>query len=169
VFNPPPGLGNFTSWGDKLDGNIARAIMSIQTVIGIEIGVGFPGSRLLGSQFHDTIVKKKKGILRTTNNAGGIEGGMTNGETIIIRVGCKPIPTLKNPIESFNIKTKKIAPAHYERSDICVLPALSVIGESVVAFEIARAFLAKFGADTFCEVKERFSSYKKKLKGLFYI
>ncbi|OHB70744.1 MAG: chorismate synthase [Planctomycetes bacterium RBG_16_43_13] len=168
VFNAPPGLGNFTTWDGKLDGRLAYALMSIQTVKGVEIGSGFQSARMPGSEVHDEIVMKDNKIIRKSNNAGGIEGGITNGEPIVVRAACKPISTLLKPLATVDLTSKKEAEAQYERSDVCVVPAASVIGEAVVAFEIAAAFLEKFGGDTLEEVKERYNTYLDRIGSMFY-
>lgn len=157
VFGLVPGIGTHAGWEDKLDGRLARALMSVQTVKAVEVGLGFGVAKLRGSQVHDEIAK---GFARKTNNAGGIEGGMTNGQPVVVRAACKPISTLRKPLQTVDLATKEEAAAAYERSDVCVVPAASVIGEAVVAFEIARAFLDQFGADTYDETKRRFESYR---------
>jgi chorismate synthase len=165
VFNAPPGLGTHAGWEDKLDGALARALMSVQTVKAVEVGLGFEAARRSGSQMHDEIVLGEGGkIVRSRNNAGGIEGGMTNGQPVVVRAACKPISTLRKPMQTVDLASKEQAAALYERSDVCVVPAASVIGQSVVAFELARVFLAKFGGDTFDETKQRFETYRKQLE-----
>lgn len=161
AFGTPPGLGSHASWESKLDGRLARALMSVQTVKGVEIGLGFEAARRFGSQVHDAVVKAEDGrVTRASNNAGGIEGGISNGLPIVARAACKPISTLRKPLGTVDLKSGEPADAAYERSDVCVVPAASVIGEAVVAFEIAAAFLDKFGADTFDEVRTRFDDYR---------
>jgi chorismate synthase len=165
VFNAPPGLGTHAGWEDKLDGLLARALMSVQTVKAVEVGLGFEAARRSGSQMHDEIVLGEGGRLaRSRNNAGGIEGGMTNGQPVVVRAACKPISTLRKPMQTVDLASKEQAAALYERSDVCVVPAASVIGQAVVAFEIARAFLAKFGGDTFDETQQRVEAYRKQLE-----
>jgi chorismate synthase len=165
VFNAPPGLGTHAGWEDKLDGALARALMSVQTVKAVEVGLGFEAARRSGSQMHDEIVLGDGGkIARSRNNAGGIEGGMTNGQPVVVRAACKPISTLRKPMQTVDLASKEQAAALYERSDVCVVPAASVIGQAVVAFEIARVFLAKFGGDTFDETKQRYEAYRKQLE-----
>ncbi len=160
VFRPPPGLGSHAGWEGKLDGALARALMSVQTVKAVEVGLGFGAARLRGSLMHDPIVQGPDGRLaRSRNNAGGIEGGMTNGQTVVVRAACKPISTLRKPLETVDLQSKAAAAAAYERSDVCVVPAASVIGEAVVGFEIARAFLEKFGGDTYEETRQRYETY----------
>jgi len=165
VFNAPPGMGTHAGWEDKLDGLLARALMSVQTVKAVEVGLGFEAARRSGSQMHDEIVLGDGGkIARSRNNAGGIEGGMTNGQPVVVRAACKPISTLRKPMQTVDLASKEQAAALYERSDVCVVPAASVIGQAVVAFEIARVFLAKFGGDTFEETKQRYEAYRKQLE-----
>ena len=165
VFNAPPGMGTHAGWEDKLDGLLARALMSVQTVKAVEVGLGFEAARRSGSQMHDEIVLGDGGkIARSRNNAGGIEGGMTNGQPVVVRAACKPISTLRKPMQTVDLASKEQAAALYERSDVCVVPAASVIGQAVVAFEIARVFLAKFGGDTFEETKQRYDVYRKQLE-----
>ncbi len=165
VFNLPPGLGTHAGWEEKLDGRLAQALMSVQTVKAVEVGLGFEAARRQGSQMHDEILRGGNGeIARSRNNAGGIEGGMTNGQTLVARAACKPISTLRKPMQTVDLASKEAAQALYERSDVCVVPAAGVIGEAVVAFEVARAFLAKFGGDTFAETKQRFDAYRKLLE-----
>ena len=172
VFGTPPGLGNHTQWDLRLDGILAKALMSVQAIKGVEFGLGFDFSKKFGSQVHDEIFyhKNTKGISTTggfnrkTNNAGGIEGGMSNGEVIIARAAMKPIPTLKNPLSSVNILTKKPVSASTERSDICAVPAASVVCEAVVAFEIARCFMEKFGGDSINEVTRNYEGYMNQIR-----
>lgn len=167
VFNVPPGLGTYAHWSKKLHSRLAAAVMGIQTVKGFEIGLGFAAARRFGSQMHDEIVKNPDGsIARRTNNAGGIEGGMSNGEPIVVRAACKPISTLRHPLKTVDLKDNSEALAQYERSDICVVPAASCVGENVVAFEIAAAFLEKFGADTYEEVQERYKAFRARLASM---
>lgn len=164
VFGAPPGIGSHAGWEFKLDGALARALMSVQTVKAVEVGLGFAAARLRGSQMHDPIVKGPDGRLtRSRNNAGGIEGGMTNGQVVVARAACKPISTLRKPLETVDLASKEAAAAAYERSDVAVVPAASVIGEAVVAFEIARAFLDKFGGDTYEETRQRYDVYRQSL------
>jgi len=165
VFAAPPGLGSHAGWEHKLDGALARALMSVQTVKAVEVGLGFEASRRQGSQMHDEILLAGDGKLaRSRNNAGGIEGGMTNGQPVVTRAACKPISTLRKPMQTVDLASKEQAQALYERSDVCVVPAASVIGQAVVAFEIARAFLEKFGGDTFDETRQRFDAYRRQLE-----
>jgi chorismate synthase len=163
AFGLPPGLGSHAAWTHKLDGRLAQALMSVQTVKGVEVGIGFGAARLRGSEMQDEIVMKEGQPARTRNNAGGIEGGMTNGQPLVVRAACKPISTLRTPLRTVDLVTKDETTAQYERSDVAVVPAASVIGEAVVSFELARAFLLKFGGDTWEETRERYESYTAKL------
>ncbi|GHT40684.1 chorismate synthase [Planctomycetales bacterium] len=150
VFGVPIGLGAHTQWDEKLDGKLAQAVMSVQAQKGVEIGMGFAAAQKQGSQVHDPINYELvladspcQGFVRPTNNAGGIEGGMSNGQTIVIRSAMKPIPTLKKPLGSIDLRTKEPLPTIYERSDVCAVPAGSVVIENVVAIEIAKALLER--------------------------
>ena len=161
----PPGLGGYAQWDARIDGKLARAIMSIQAIKAIGFGIGFDTAKRKGSAVHDEIFfDKKKGFYRKTNNAGGIEGGMTNGEEIIIHAAMKPISTLKKPLASVNIKTKKAVTATVERSDVCAVPAAGVIGEAVSAIEIANAMIAKFGGDSVVEMRRNFDGYLSQIR-----
>lgn len=161
----PHGLGDYTQWDKKLDANIAKAIISIQAFKGIEFGAGFSYSKYFGSKIHDEIFySKSTGFFRKTNNAGGIEGGMTNGEPVIIKAVVKPISTVLKGLNSVNIRNKKKTRTKYERSDICAVPAASLIAEMAVAIEIANAFLNKFGNDNIELIKENYKNYLKYLK-----
>src|SRR3990172_85772 len=154
VMNPPFGLGSHVQFDRKLDGRLAQALMSIQAIKGIEAGIGFRSADLFGSQVHDEIHyrKDKRGFYRKTNNAGGIEGGISNGEDIVLRAVMKPIPTLSTPLKSVDIITKKPFKASVERSDVCAVPSAAVVGEAVVAFEIGDAVQDKFGGDSLKEI-----------------
>ena len=157
----PIGLGSYVHGDRRLNSRLAQAIMSIQAVKGIEIGMGFEMSRKPGSQVMDEIFYNKSGFFRKTNNAGGIEGGMTNGMPLVLRAAMKPIPTLKKQLSSVDIKTKKPFKAAYERSDVCAVPSAAVIAEAMAALVIANALLEKFGGDSMTEVKRNHNSYKK--------
>ena len=163
-----PGLGSYTQWDRRLDADLAKAVMSIPGVKGVEIGNGFRVAGERGSCVHDEISfdKKQKRFTRKTNRAGGIEGGISNGEDIIIGAVMKPIATLLDPLESVNIRTKKKAKAQVERADVCVVPAAGVIAESAVALEIARSLTQKFGGDTIAEMKRNYEGYLSALKKL---
>lgn len=164
----PFGLGTHAQWDTKLDGNLAKAVMAVQAIKGVEIGLGFEAARRPGSQVHDPIhydeTQKDSSTLgysRPTNNAGGLEAGMTNGQPIVIRAAKKPISTLAKPLASINLDTKEPEEASYERSDVCAISAASVIVENVVAFEIAKAVVEKFGGDSLTEMKARYELYQK--------
>ena len=163
IRNIPPGLGSYVHWDRKLDGQLAQALMSVQAVKGVEVGNGFAGAALPGSAFHDEMYYEKGKIVRKTNRAGGIEGGMSNGEDIVLQIFKKPIPTLMKPLHSVDVKTKEEFLAHKERSDITAVPALSVITEAVVAPVIANAILEKFGADNFNEISARYQKYRTRV------
>jgi len=165
ALNVPPGLGSHIQWDRRIDGRIAQAMMSIQAIKGVEIGLGFEASKRFGSQVHDEIGwEKNKGFYRYSNNLGGTEGGITNGMPVVVRVAMKPIPTLKNPLRSVDINTKEELSAGKERTDVVAVPAASVVGEAMLAIVLADAFLEKFGGDFMEEIKERFEIYLKHLK-----
>lgn len=161
----PIGLGSHVHWDRKLDGKIGQAILSIQGFKGVEIGIGFGAANLPGSKVHDEILwSKEKGFYRSTNNAGGLEGGMTNGEPLIVKGAMKPIPTLYKPLNSVDIDTKEPFEATIERSDTCAVPAASIVAESVVAFEITKAFFEKFAGDSYDEIAANYRSYLKQVE-----
>ncbi len=156
----PPGLGSHIQWDKRIDGRIAQAIMSIQAIKGVEIGMGFGCASLYGSEVHDEIGwEKGKGYFRYSNNLGGTEGGMTNGMPIVVRAVMKPIPTLTKPLKSVDIETKEEVKAGKERSDVTAVPAASVVGEAMLSIIITDAILEKLGGDFMEEVKERYESY----------
>ncbi len=166
VFGCPIGLGSSMNWYDKLDAQIAAAVMSIQAFKGIEIGLGFNAAHKLGSEVHDPIEYNQSkqftsdlGYDRPTNNAGGLEGGMTNGQPIVIRAAMKPISTLRKGLPSIDLNSNKTQTSHYERSDICAVSAASVVLQNVIAFEIAAAFRDKFAGDSLTEVRMQYDSY----------
>jgi len=170
VTGVPPGLGSYVQWDRKLDARLVFSLMSIQAIKGAEVGMGFKVASTPGSGVHDEISYSRRGasagfwprrpgFTRKTNNAGGIEGGMSNGEPIVLRAAMKPIPTLYKPLRSIDIDTKKPFKASVERSDVCAVPAAAVIGEAVVAFEVACAFVEKFGGDSIAEMKRNYLSY----------
>ena len=163
VTGVPAGLGSYVHYDRKLDANLAFAVMSVQAIKGVEIGMGFNVSKTHGSQVHDEIAYSG-GYHRITNNAGGIEGGMSNGEPIRVSAAMKPIPTLYKPLSTVNIKDKSVHKATVERSDVCAVPACSVVVEAVVAFEIAKAFLDKFSGDCMADVEAYYEAYKKRIK-----
>ena len=160
----PIGIGSHMQWDRKLDGLIAQALMSIQAVKAVEIGGGVSLAKIHGSECHDAIEVGKGEIVRSSNNAGGIEGGMTDGMPVIVRAAMKPISTLMRPLQSLDLATGDSAPSHIERSDVCAVPSLSIIVENVVAFTIASALLDTFGGDTMNEVKERFALRREQSK-----
>ena len=168
VDGVPFGLGTHAQWDRKLDGRLAQAVMAVQAIKGVEIGLGFEAARRPGSRVHDPIqydASKQDtpslGYQRPTNNAGGLEAGMTNGQPIVIRAAKKPISTLAKPLESINLETKQPEEASYERSDVCAISAASVIVENVVAFEIAVALTEKFGSDSLAEMLGRYELFLK--------
>jgi chorismate synthase len=166
VVNPPIGLGTYAQWDRRLSARLAMAAMSIQAMKGVEIGMGFESARRFGSEVHDDIYydQGEKKFVRKTNNAGGLEGGITNGQPIIIRVAMKPISTLYSPKKSVDIATKEPFDATVERSDICTVPAAGVVGEAVIAFEMANAMMEKFGGDSLEEMKRNFEAYQAYVK-----
>jgi chorismate synthase len=173
VFGLPPGLGSCASWQEKLDGRLMQAVGSVQAIKGVEIGLGFEAARLPGSQVHDAIQfnaaqrsSPNFGFVRRTNRAGGLEGGMTNGQALIVRAAMKPISTLMQGMDSVNLKTLQAERSDYERSDVCAVPAASVVVENVVAFEVARAWLNKFGGDTLREVRAAYGFFSDTLRRL---
>ena len=162
----PVGLGTHAQWDRKLDGRLAQAVMAVQAIKGVEIGMGFEAARRRGSEVHDPIGfdaaardTHTLGFTRPTNNAGGLEAGMTNGQPLVVRAAMKPISTLRKPLGSVNLRTKHPEDAAYERSDVCAVSAASVIVESVVAFEVAVALVDKFGGDSVEEMKARWDLY----------
>ena len=161
----PVGLGSHTQWDMKLDAKLAQSLMSIQAVKGVEFGIGFGFCGKPGSEAHDEIFfTPKKGFFRKTNNAGGFEGGMTNGEPVVVSCIMKPIPSLVKPLASVNIKSKKTEKAEAVRSDVCAVPAAGVVGEAAVSFELARALKEKFGGDSIEEMKRNFKGYIEQVK-----
>ncbi|MCF6466489.1 chorismate synthase [Clostridium sp. Cult2] len=163
-MNIPVGLGSYTNWDRKLDGKIAQSIMSIPGIKGIEFGLGFEIANRLGSQVHDEIYFDGNKYYRKTNNAGGIEGGVSNGEYIIFRAIMKPIPTLKKPLETIDIKTKEKTLAQFERSDVCAVPSASIVAENMLACILANEMMLKFGGDSLEEIKTNFYNYMERLK-----
>jgi chorismate synthase len=159
----PVGLGSHVHWDRKLDGRLAQALMSLNAVKGVEVGIGFAGARLRGSQVHDVILPIERWDgrpwRRATNRLGGTEGGMTNGEEIVVRAALKPIATLPRSLPSADLRTGEEIPAHYERSDVCVVPAAGVIGEALVAIVLADALLDKFGGDHLDETLRNYRAF----------
>ena len=163
VIGVPPGLGSYVQWDRKLDARLAMALMSVQAIKGVEIGIGFEAARRPGSRVHDEIFYKD-GYIRTSNNAGGIEGGMSNGEPIVVRAAMKPIPTLYSPLRSVDMRTHEPFEATVERSDTCAVPAALVVAEAVVAIEIANALLEKFGGDSIFEIRRNLEGYREQIR-----
>ncbi|HET6466706.1 MAG TPA: chorismate synthase [Nitrospiria bacterium] len=167
IADPVPiGLGSYGQWDRRLGARLAFGLMSIQAMKGVEIGMGFEAARRFGSEVHDEIFYDEAGkrFYRKTNNAGGLEGGITNGQPIVLRVAMKPISTLYSPLKSVDIKSKEPFEATVERSDICTVPAAGVIGEAVVAFELAAAMIEKFGGDSLIEMKRNYDTYQDYVK-----
>lgn len=165
----PPGLGSHTHWDRRLEGRLAAALMSIQAVKGVEVGAGFAGCSLPGSEVHDELLYDPDlGYHRARNSAGGIEGGMTNGEPIVVRCAMKPLPTLKNRLRSVDMTTREAVQAHFERSDVCAVPAAAVIAEAMVAIVLAEAALERFGGDSMAAFQRNFASAKEALASRGY-
>jgi chorismate synthase len=170
VKGVPVGLGSYVHWDRRLDGRLASVLMSIPGVKAVEIGNGVEISKKRGSKVHDEIFSAEGKqethfkYYRKKNNAGGLEGGISNGEDILLRAYFKPIPTLLTPLDSVDIKTGRKTKAMYQRSDICVVPAASVVGEAMVDWEIAVAFLEKFGGDSLQETENNFKYYQRGLE-----
>ena len=162
-----PGLGSHTTWDSKLDGRLAQAVMSIPAVKAVAIGAGAEASGLPGSEIHDEIAynNETKKFIRETNRAGGLEGGVTNGEEVRIRGHMKPLSTLRRPLRSVDIDTKQDEPAGFERSDITAVPAAGVVAESMVALILGAAMREKFGGDSMGEMKRNFEGYREQLRG----
>ncbi|TVY11617.1 chorismate synthase [Paenibacillus cremeus] len=161
----PTGLGSHVQWDRKLDGRIAQAVLSIQAFKGVEFGIGFEAAERRGSSVHDEIMHdESRGFYRATNRAGGFEGGMTTGEQIVVRGVMKPISTLYKALQSVDIDTKEAFTAQVERSDTCAVPAAGVIMENVIAWEVARAFMEKFGGDSIEEIRRNYESYLEQIK-----
>jgi chorismate synthase len=160
----PAGLGSYVSWDRKLDGRLAGALMSVQAIKAVEIGVGFAGARAQGSGVHDAIVPSPEkprtgGLGRETNRAGGLEGGVTTGEPLLLRAAMKPISTLRKPLPSVDLRDGSLGDAAVERSDVCAVPAAAVVGEAMVALVLADAVLEKFGGDSLGELSRNFEGY----------
>ncbi len=158
-----PGIGSHAEWDRRLDGRLAGAIMSIPAIKGVETGRGFELARIQGSVAHDEILPCGKGWQRLTNNAGGLEGGMTNGEELILSAAMKPIPTLKKPLRSIDINSGLEVEAAFERSDVCALPAACIVGEAMFSWVLAGAVMEQFGGDTLEDLRERWRSYEKRV------
>jgi len=166
VLGVPVGLGSYVHWDRKLDARLAAAVMSIQAFKGVEFGLGFGAARLPGSQVHDEIGYREGRFIRFSNRAGGVEGGMTSGEPVILRGAMKPIPTLYRPLRTVDLVTKEIHEASVERSDVCAVAAAAVTAEAVVAIEMSQAVLEKFGGDSMEEVAANLAAYRKYVEEL---
>jgi chorismate synthase len=166
AHNVPPGLGSHITWDSRLDGRLAQAIVSMQAVKGVEVGFAAEGAASFGSLVQDTIHynREERRFTRGANRAGGLEGGMTNGQDVLVRGFLKPISTLRRPLESVDFATREPAKAAYERSDVCVVPAAGVIGEAMVAIILAQAFLEKFGGDSLEETRRNFEGYMEQVR-----
>ena len=161
----PVGLGSYVHWDRKLDGRLAQAFCSIHAIKGAEIGMGFEAARRPGSQVHDEILfDRDAGFSRRTNSAGGLEGGVTNGQPVIVRAVMKPIATLRRPLQSVDVETKEVVEAVVERSDVCAVPAAGVVGEAMMAITLAQAVLEKFGGDSLEEIRRNYQGYQDSLK-----
>ncbi|WP_026761034.1 chorismate synthase [Selenomonas ruminantium] len=163
VQGAPVGLGSHIQWDRRLDARLSAAMMSIQAIKGVEIGAGFECAVLPGSQIHDEIFLADGRVQRKTNRAGGLEGGMTNGENIVLRAAMKPIPTLMTPLKSIDIESREAVLACKERSDTCAVSAASVVGEAMTAFVVAQAICEKFGGDALTDVKAAMAAYNKRI------
>ncbi|MGH7262361.1 MAG: chorismate synthase [Candidatus Rokuibacteriota bacterium] len=161
----PVGLGSYVQWDRRLDGRLAQAFCSIQAIKGAELGLGFETARRPGSQVHDEILyDANQGFKRTTNNAGGLEGGVTNGQPVVVRAAMKPLSTLRTPLRSVDMATKEAVEAVVERSDVCAVPAAGIVGEAMMAIILAQAFLEKFGGDSLEEIRRNYDTYQESLK-----
>jgi chorismate synthase len=161
----PVGLGSYAQWDRRLDGRLAQAFCAIQAIKGCELGLGFEAARRPGSAVHDEILyDSAAGFRRSTNNAGGLEGGVTNGQPIIVRAAMKPLSTLRTPLKSVDLATKEAVEAVVERSDVCAVPAAGVVGEAMMAIVLADAFLEKFGGDSIEEIRRNYAAYVDSLK-----
>jgi len=169
AHNVPPGLGTYAQWNERLDGMLAQAVMSLQAVKAVEIGSGVESALSFGSSVHDEIGYSKgqarfTGFTRASNHAGGIEGGISNGQDILVRGYLKPISTLRRPLGSVDFATREPVKAAYERSDVCVVPAAGVAAEAMVALTLARCALEKFGGDSMAETRRNFQGYQQQLR-----
>ena len=161
----PVGLGSYVQWDRRLDGRLAQAFCSIQAIKGCELGLGFEAARRPGSAVHDEILfDAASGFRRSSNNAGGLEGGVTNGQPVIVRAAMKPLSTLRTPLKSVDLATKQAVEAVVERSDVCAVPAAAVVGEAMMAIVIAQAFLEKLGGDSVDEIRRNYTAYQDALK-----
>jgi len=157
----PIGLGSYAQWDRRLEGPLAQALMSLNAIKGVEVGYGFRGAGVPGSRVHDAYEPKGKRVSYRSNRSGGLDGGMSTGQTLILRAAMKPIATLMEPLDSVDLRTMKPAKAHIERSDVCAVPAAAVIGESLIALVLADAMLAKFGGDSMQELLPRLAAWRK--------
>jgi chorismate synthase len=161
----PVGLGSYVQWDRKLDGLLAQAFCSIHAIKGAEIGLGFEAARRPGSRVHDEILfDTDGGFHRGSNSAGGLEGGVTNGQPVVVRAVMKPISTLRKPLRSVDVTTKESVEAVVERSDVCAVPAAGVVGEAMMAIVLVRVFLDKFGGDSIDEIRQNYHAYLEYLK-----
>jgi chorismate synthase len=161
----PVGLGSYVQWDRRLDGRLAQAFCSIQAIKGCEFGLGFETARRPGSGVHDEILfDAGQGFKRSSNNAGGLEGGVTNGQPVIVRAAMKPLSTLRTPLKSVDLATKEPVEAVVERSDVCAVPAAGIVGEAMMAIVLADAFLEKFGGDGIDEIRHNYHAYLDTLK-----
>jgi chorismate synthase len=166
AYNVPVGLGSHTQWDRRLDGALAGALMSIPSVKGVDIGAGFASTVIPGSEVHDVIqYEHAQGWVRPSNRAGGLEGGMTNGEPVIVQVGFKPIATMRRPLLSADLRTGEAVDAHYERSDTCVVPAGAVVAEAMVRWVLAAALVEKCGGDSLEEMKRNYAGFVEQQRG----
>ena len=165
AYGVPPGVGSHVQWDRKLDGLLAAALMSIQSVKGVAIGPAFENAGLPGSQVHDVVAYADGAWRRPTNRAGGLEGGISNGEPIVARIAVKPISTMRRALPSADLVTGEQVPAHYERSDTAVVPAAGVVGEAMVAYVLAGALLEKCGGDSLAEVRRNYDAFIQEQRG----
>lgn len=161
--NLPVGLGTHVQWDRKLDGLLAQAVMSIPAIKAVEIGLGTECANIYGSEMHDELFIENDKFIRKTNNAGGLEGGMTNGENLVIKAVMKPIPTLKKPLSTVDFKDNSQSEAHFERSDVCAVYSCSVVAEAMIAIVLVDSFLEKFGNDNITEIKNGYSNRVNKI------
>ncbi|MBN1271939.1 MAG: chorismate synthase [Candidatus Aminicenantes bacterium] len=165
----PPGLGSHVHWDRRLDGLLAKNMMSIPSVKAVEIGEGIASSYENGASAHDVLFwEKGKGVFRKTNRAGGIEGGMSNGETVVIRLYAKPVPTLRDPLPTVDIQKGGPSTGLYVRSDLCIVPSVAIIAEAAASWVLAEAFTEKFGGDTVGDMRAGLRAYRKRMKSLFF-
>jgi len=168
----PPGLGSCGQWDERLDGLLARAIVSIPAIKGVEIGLGFEAARRRGAAVHDEIFWAGRtgrfgGVVRGSDRAGGLEGGITNGERLVVRAAMKPISTLRRPLRSIDLRRRSAASAAFERADVCAVPAASVVGEAMVRLTLGSAFVSKFGGDSLTEIEANFASWRAEVRRRF--